>query len=140
MARRRSQAPFYGWVCKDCLEANPKNTELLSTQGCSPSHKSSRADLVHVQVAISDEGMLEKIRPLPKSLPPGKGFIRCKNADGLCQRGPTCTFAHSKAEQKAWNAQLTEPEDDSKIGSELSVIYMHRCQLPQPNFDKTWGC
>ena len=123
MARRRSKQaplPFYGLVCKDCFEDYPKNTKLLNTQcQCSPSHKSSTVkDLIHV--AVNDEDMLEKIRPLPKKSPPGKGFVLCKNADGSCYRGDKCTYAHGKAEQKAWNAQLS----GSKIGSEL---YTCRC-------------
>ncbi len=122
MARRRSKeiplyAYGYGLVCEDCLEANPNNTKLLNTQ-CSPSHKSSNVVLVHV--AINDEagaqGMLERIRPLPKSLPSG-WFILCNDADRSCNRGDSCTYAHSKAELKAWNAQLIR--DDSKSRSEF---------------------
>ncbi len=111
MATRRSrQAPFYGWVCEYCLEVNPWNTQLLTTECSCPV-------IVPVEVAINDEEMLERIRPLPRSLPSGR-FILCKNGDGSCYRGNHCTYAHSKAEQEAWNAQL-DTEGVSKIGSEF---------------------
>ncbi len=113
MATRRSrQVPFYGWACEYCLEANPWNTQLLTTECSCPV-------VVPVDVAINDEGMLERIRPLPTMLPSGR-FILCKNSDGSCYRGNHCTYAHSKAEQEAWNAQL-ETGGDSKIGSEFYI-------------------
>ncbi len=116
MARRRSrQTLFYGLVCEDCLEAKPWNTELLNTE-CE-GHKSSTVVLVHVAININ-EGILERVRPLPTMLPSGK-FILCKNADGWCDYEDNCTYAHSKVEQKAWNAQLTESEDDNKSEGEF---------------------
>ncbi len=60
-----------------------------------------------------------QIRPLPKRLLPGKKFSLCDNAGRSCQYGDNCTYAHSKAEQDSWNAQLAESEDDSKSDSEF---------------------
>ncbi len=122
MATRRSrQVPFYGWTCEYCLEANPWNTQLLTTECSCPV-------VVPVDVAINDEGMLERIRPLPTMLPSGR-FILCKNLDGSCYRGNHCTYAHSKAEQEAWNAQL-ETGGDSKIGSEFYILsVVQNCSL-----------
>ncbi|XP_064395053.1 probable helicase with zinc finger domain isoform X3 [Halichondria panicea] len=108
MARRSRQVPFYGWVCKDCLEVNPWNTDLLTTE-CSFPQAHLTEELVCV--AISDDLMLEPIRSLPKKIPPWNKFSLCQNADGSCRHRNRCTYAHSKAEQKAWNAQL---EDDRK--------------------------
>ncbi len=71
-----------------------------------------------VHVANSDDWMSERIRPLPKEIPPWRRFGLCKNADGSCRRKDNCTYAHSKAELKAWNAQLRESEDDSKSEGE----------------------
>lgn len=54
------------------------------------------------------------IRPLPHiKLPPGKRYVLCMNAGGLCSKGDSCTFAHSKSEQEAWNAQLLAEERDT---------------------------
>ncbi len=105
MARRSRQVPFYGWVCKDCLEVNPWNTDLLTTECSSP-----QAHLTEelVCVAISDDLMLEPIRSLPKKIPSWKKKSLSKNADRSCRYGDNCMFAHSKAEQEAWNAQLGE--------------------------------
>ncbi len=56
---------------------------------------------------------------MPNRLPPGKKFSICKKADGLCCHRNRCTYAHNKAEQEAWNAQLAESEDDSKSEGEF---------------------
>ncbi len=115
MARRSRQVPFYGWVCKDCLEVNPWNTDLLTTE-CSFPQAHLTEELVCV--AISDDLMLEPIRSLPKKIPPWNKFSLCQNADGSCRHRNRCTYAHSKAEQKAWNAQL---EDDRKSKGEFRI-------------------
>ena len=109
---------FFGLVCKDCFEADYKNIKLLTTK-CSQSQKCTIVLLIHV--AVNDEGMLERIRPLPKRLSPGKRFSMCMNARGSCNRGGSCTYAHSRLEQKVWNTQLRRPEVDWKRGSELSL-------------------
>ncbi|XP_064396241.1 uncharacterized protein LOC135343185 isoform X2 [Halichondria panicea] len=102
---------FFGLVCKDCFEADYKNIKLLTTK-CSQSQKCTIVLLIHV--AVNDEGMLERIRPLPKRLSPGKRFSMCMNARGSCNRGGSCTYAHSRLEQKVWNTQLRRPEVDWK--------------------------
>ena len=113
---------LFGLVCKDCFKAEPWNNQLLTTK-CSQSHKSTIVLLIHV--AVNDEGRLERIRPLPKRLSPGKWFSMCMNAYWSCNRGDSCTYAHSKLEHKVWNAQLRRPEVDWKRGSELSLIQIY---------------
>ncbi len=75
--------------------------------------------VVLVHVANSDDWMPERIRRLPKKIPPLKRFSLCKNVDGLCRHGDNCTYAHSKVEQDSWNAQLAESEDDSMSEGEF---------------------
>ena len=98
-------------------------TKLLNTK-CSSSHKSNTVLLVHA--AVNDKGVLERIRPLPIRLSPGIWFNLCKKGGRTkyCPDGDTCTNAHSRAEQDAWNAQLVDPEGDWKI-SELFKMTLH---------------
>lgn len=79
-----------------------------------------------MHAAVNDKGVLERIRPLPIRLSPGIWFNLCKKGGRAkyCPDGDTCTNAHSRAEQDAWNAQLVDPEGDWKI-SELFQMTLH---------------
>ncbi len=115
----------------DCTYAHSKveqdawNSQLAESEDDSKSESEFLYTIVS-QIFYCNRGYINvgfwtqgQIRPLPKRLLPGKKFSLCKNADGSCHHGEDCTFAHSKVEQDAWNAQLAESEDDSKSESEF---------------------
>ena len=85
-------------VCRDCLNEDPANYQL-SKQCVAPSrHHPSPKVLVHWY-----HGRFYQIRPVPLATKLSGLFAMCEF--GIQCRGDTCTYAHSKAEQDAWNTK-----------------------------------
>ena len=69
------------------------------------------------------------IRPMPDTRIPG-GFVLCRERQA-CRYGARCTFAHSKEECRAWNAQTF----GRNIGkqwhkSSMQGIIINTCSMP----------
>lgn len=88
--------PSDTYVCRVCLEQDPTNYRLV-THKC---EATSRHDQSLRVLVYWYEGRLHPIRPMPnKDIP--RLFMMCEF--GYRCRGHECTYAHSKAEQDAWN-------------------------------------
>ena len=97
-------------LCQDCFykyRIDPFKT-------CTCGGKKVRATWNDERVRYETTAM--SIRPLPDNL---RGKVRtyvamCDPYKGTCRR-EKCTFAHGKAEQKAWNRILREQAEEGKI-------------------------
>ena len=98
-------------VCKICYNSsshkpNPTLTPYSKTsfdsasgvQKCLLCHQ----EWAPIRVYKSYNQRWEKIRPRPR-IAPTIDFQMCKNANGKCQKGHECSFAHSHVELASWN-------------------------------------
>ena len=89
-----SQAAY---VCPKCLERDPTNYSVFTHECVDPSRHDQS---LRVQVYWQDG--LHRIRPVPNKEITGR-FILCYL--GPWCKGDRCTYAHSVAEQNAWNRE-----------------------------------
>ena len=85
-------------VCQKCFENDQSEAVLSSVQGCRLHPASPKVDVYWHDA----DNRFYKIRPMPDKEISG-GFIMCHF--GPQCKGVKCTYAHSRAEQDAWNRQ-----------------------------------
>lgn len=112
-------------ICRDCFYNHRTNPNIFCTHNVNGRNK--------IQVQWNDRnGRLETtgrfIRHLPENMPPHVSHIAMCDPDrGTCKQD-RCTFAHGRAEQKAWNLILRERQGETAINGGCQ-IKQYLCQL-----------
>ena len=111
-------------ICRQCYKRNPNDLSLLELI-CRSSSEHSQHDKVLV---TEDCGTLVKIRPLPIDFRPPGLFTKCYDGTS-CKFFPKCTYAHSDAEQKVWNAWLMDERKLDPTKSRASASHILQTTL-----------
>ena len=121
------------WVCKKCLQDNPRQKALLDVHCMNESAHEHfpeirvwwRAEKNHLEIYDeSAPGKVPKIRPAPVSSHGNMRFILCDRS--RCW-GDRCRYAHSIEEREVWNSRRFHskhvPSEKQYNCSSLIIIF-----------------